>query len=370
MSSLLADALPFRAGLRARVRAIVLLAIVLDVPVARRLVSALTGPPSVETTEVDGVPVEIVRPARGGPWSAWIFINGAHPLRRQEPVVTRLSRGLARAGYLVVVPDLPGLGEGRITQTTFDAAVAVADAAARLSDVRHGRVALVGASMGAGLALLVAARPELDDRVSVVAAVAPFADLRKLICLGTTRCYGDNGHPGRYQVTELHRRIVAGSLVALLSDGPDRQRLLEQLDRLEREDRDAIEHLSEGLPPVGPEADAVVRLLTNTDPARFGELYAALPDSIRSVLDELSPLTARRGLRARAELIAPPSDVYFPLDEAIALARALPTARLTITETLDHTRPTASLRQLRELRRFDGFVIRGLAAAASSKAAA
>ena len=60
----------------------------------------------------------------------------------------------------------------------------------------------------------------------------------------------------------------------------------------------------------------------------------------------------------------PPSDVYFPLGEANALAAALPNVRLTVTGTLDHTRPQLSLGRLRDLRAFDGFVVRGLGAAA------
>jgi hypothetical protein len=57
------------------------------------------------------------------------------------------------------------------------------------------------------------------------------------------------------------------------------------------------------------------------------------------------------------------SGVYFPLAEAVALADALPNVRLTVTRTLDHTRPTASLTRLRDFAAFGRFVVRGLAAA-------
>lgn len=350
--------------MRARLRALILLAIVLDLPVMRDAAQRLTGRPCVEATTWDGVPVEIVRPAGRGPWPAWVFINGAHPERRREPVVTRLSEGLARAGYLVVIPDLPGLGEGRISVNTFEAAVAVSATAMELPDARRGRVALIGASMGAGLALLTAARPELADRITVVAAVAPFARLEKLVCLATTRCYGEDGERGRYEVAELHRRVVAGSLVALLDDGADRERLWGTLDRLEAEGRDPLD-LPGDVAGLGETAQAVVRLLTNDDATRFPELYRALPESMLEVLDQMSPASACAGVSAPVEVVVPPTDVYFPLEEALALERALPTARLTVTSTLDHTRPTASLRRLAEFREFDAFVVRGLAAASS-----
>lgn len=351
------------ARLAARRRAAVLLSIVLDLPVSR-VVHRLTGTPRTETGDVDGVPLEIVRPAGSGPWPTWVFVNGAHPLRRKEPVVWRLSQGLARAGYMVVVPDLPGLGNGQITMRTSDAAVSVTAFAMRLPDARDGRVALVGASMGAGLALLAASRCNEDDRVSAVAAVAPFADLEKLICLATTGSYPGEGGLERHDVTNLHRRVLARSLVALLEDSADRKSLLATLERV-RDDDDPLAHLPTHAENLGPAAASVVRVLRNSDPERFPELCRDLPLHVVAALSALSPARSCTGLRAPVEIVVPPSDVYFPPGEARTLAHCLPDARVTVTRSLDHTRPAASLARLADLRRLDGFVVRGLAAAAA-----
>jgi pimeloyl-ACP methyl ester carboxylesterase len=345
------------------IRALILVAVVLDAPLLARVVRALTRRPWVEQIEVDGVPVEVVHPAGKGPRPAWLFINGAHPLRRQEPVVTRLSRGLARAGYLVLVPDVPGLGEGRITARTLEATYAVAEAAVARSDVRGGRVALIGASTGAGLALLTAGRPELAERISVVAAVAPFADIERMICLATTRGYAENGRFSSYEATDLHRRVIARSLVATIAMVDERDRLLAELDRAEREERDPVEALPDDLERLEPDARAVLRVLKNEDPERFAELYSALPEPVLALLGRLSPVAGCPGVRAPVEVVVPPSDVYFPRGEAQALAEALPNVHLTITPTLDHTRPQLSRAQLRGFRAFSRFVIRGLGAA-------
>ena len=350
--------------LPSRLRGLILLAIVLELPLLARLVRLLTGEPRVEQIVVDGVPVEVVKPARGGPWPAWLFVNGAHPGRRTEPVVNRLSRGLARAGYLVLVPDVPGLGEGTITARTLEGTVAVTTAALRRNDVAGERIALIGASTGAALALLTAGRPELAERVSVVAAVAPFADLERMICLATTRCYSENSRFATYDVTDLQRRVVVRSLVATIPDAGERERLLSDLDRAEQEERDPVTALPADLDRVTPEAQAVLRLLQNDDAERFAELYEALPDPVRALLAQLSPLAGAEDVRAPVEVVVPPSDVYFPTGEAQALAAALPNVHLTITATLDHTRPQLSLGRLKDFRAFDGFVVRGLAAAA------
>jgi pimeloyl-ACP methyl ester carboxylesterase len=282
----------------------VLVAVVLDRRLLSRLVSKLTDTPRSEVIKVDGVPVEVLRPGGDGPWPAWLFVNGAHPERRREPVVTRLAHGLARAGFLVLVPDLPGLGEGTITART------------------------IGASTGAGLALVTAGRDELADRISVVAAVAPYANLDKLVCMATTSFYEDEAGFERYGVTDLHREVVASSLLAAAGE------------------------------PGRPAVDA---LLANAEPERFAELYAALPVDVRTLVERLSPLRVAARIEAPVEVIVPPQDEYFPLGEARALAAAIPDARLTITATLDHTRP--SLGRLRDFRSFLGFVVRGLSAA-------
>jgi pimeloyl-ACP methyl ester carboxylesterase len=349
----------FQARIAARARAAALIPIVMDLPGFARAARALTADPSTEQLEIEGVPVTVTRPAGAGPFPAWVFVTGAHPLRRREPVVQRLSEGLARSGYVTLVPDLPGLGDGQLTRRTLDAAAAVIEATIARPDVR-GRTALVGASAGASIALLAGARAELADRISVVAAIAPFADLRKILCLATTRRYEHEGEFAQHEVPTLLRRAVGRSVVAALAESPEREALLRRLGTIDDE-ADPFEGLGEE--PANGVTGPLIRLFANRDPARFDELYDALPEEVCSAIEELSPLAAAGQIRAPVELAVPPVDPYFPSGEARALAESLPNVRLTVTATLDHTRPMASLRRLGGLARFEGFVVRGLAAA-------
>lgn len=342
----------------ASIRAAILLSLVLDAPFAARAARRATGKPRVTMTEVGATTVEITSPDGAGPWPAWVFVSGAHPERRREPVVQRLTDGLARAGFLVVAPDPPGLGEGEITGATLESVVAVTRGATQRADARGGRVALLGASTGASLVLLAAAHPELRERVSVVVAVTPFADLEKIVCLATTRSYGDA--PERLVVNELLRSGVQRSLVAGVSDEGDRRTLLGALEAAGGE----AERLRASRSDVGAEARAVVDVLLNDHPVRFPRLYADLSAALRETVDLLSPLRVAADVSAPVELVVPPKDEYFPHEEALSLARSLPRVRLTVTPTLDHTRPTLSLQELGALARFTRFAVRGLAAAA------
>jgi acetyl esterase/lipase len=347
--------------LRAAKRTFVLLSQVLDVPVLAPGVRAVTGRPRAESRELDGMPVEVVVPRGTGPWPAWVFVNGAHPLRRREPIVQRVADGLARAGFVAVVPDLPGLGEGEITLGTLAATTKVTEWTASRDDVVGGRVALCGASTGASLALKVAARGELADTVALVASVSPFADLERMMCVATTGCYALDGDGESYEAAVLLRRVVARSLLATLPSSPERTELLELAGDVLRDDEDPIEALATAdVDGLGSDTRAVVELLLNTDPARFREHYARLPAATHELCRAFTPLTDAGAVRARVELIVPPLDPYFPPGETRALAAALPNARLTVTSTLDHTRPTLSRKGMRDLGRFLGFVARSL----------
>jgi hypothetical protein len=161
-------------------------------------------------------------------------------------------------------------------------------------------------------------------------------------------------------VPTLLRRAVGRSVAAALAESAEREALLSRLGTIEDED-DPFEGLDEE--PTDGVTGPLIRLFANRDPARFDELYDALPEEVCSAIEELSPLTAAGQIRAPVELAVPPVDPYFPSGEARALADSLPNVRLTITATLDHTRPMASLRRLGGLAKFEGFVVRGLAAA-------
>ena len=326
---LVATALGLATGdrLTAQVQAVVVLGTALDTPVVEQGVALLTREPTVSEITVAGAPTTFGRPAGDGPWPALVIVNGATAEGRREPALQRLVRGLARAGYLVALPDLPGLPEGRLAEGTVESAVDVARAVADRPDARDGRVGLVGVSVGTSLALLAALEPDLVGRVRVVTGTAPFADLANIVRLATTGYYRRGNLLIRYETDPFVAEVVARSLAADL-----------------------------------PQLDA---LLANRDPRRFDELYAALPAELRATVESLSPLTRAGELGMPLELASAPEDRYFPIDEARALALAAPDARVTTTSVLTHAVPEPTLGDLRDLLRFDGWVVRSLEAARS-----
>jgi dienelactone hydrolase len=358
-------ALALKPGVEAQVRAVVVLSTTLRTPVLSWAVRQLTDEPRVEEIDLAGSPTTLVRPGGGGPWPAIVFVNGATPLGRREPEVQDVARGLARAGYLVAVPDVHGLKEGELSDATVAATVAAARAIAGRADVRGETVAFVGVSTGGTLALLAAESPELEGRVSVVSAIAPYTDLKEVIRIATTGYRREGDLLIRYPTDPYVSLVVARSLAAALPPSEARRLLVERLEAVDDNDPDPLAGLRAALPLGLPqEAAPVVALVANQDPRLFDQLYAAVPADLRRAVARLSPLTRAGRLRMPIELASPPEDKYFPVSQSEALVAAAPNARLTVTRAFAHVIPKPSLAHPRELVRFDGWVLRSLRDAA------
>jgi pimeloyl-ACP methyl ester carboxylesterase len=343
-------------------RAFLVAAAAFDLPLLHRAVEAATPAPLASETVVEGLPATLYVPPGRGRAPTALLLNGATPLGRRHPRLVRLASGLSRAGLAVLVPDLPGLPRGEVTQDGVRGAVACA----RWLRGEEGEdgVALLGISAGTTVALLAAEEEELARGVSVVAGTTCYTDLRDLMRLATTGTHATREGPRRYRASSFLALCVARSVCAGLEEEKARRALAEALEGVAEDDPDPLAPLRR-LRPEGleEEARAVLLLLANRDPRRFDELYAALPERTKAKVDRLSPLSGAERLRAPVELLVDPVDKYFPLEHALALARASPCVRVTVSEALSHVDARRSPRLVLDLPRVGAFLVRVLAAA-------
>jgi acetyl esterase/lipase len=349
--------------LRAQRQAADILAATLGLPGSAAL-TRHRRPPVIVDGRLGDLPATIIRPSGPPPWPAFVFANGATPDGRAHPVVRRLGVALGRSGYAVHIPDLPGVANGELTPATLAAAIACTSEVAEESRTRDGRVALVGVSIGATLALLVAADRRVATRISAVACIAPFSDLAKVMLLATTGMYRGSGGLERYPVPPALAVGLARSVAEMLS-GSDAVTLGDELRALDADSSDPLSPLRSPSPEqLGPAATAVRRLLANRDPDRFDALYDELPAAIRETVESLSPVCSAARVLAPVEIATAPQDRYFPVAESLALA-AIPQVRITVTSMLAHATPRLDSRSLTGLVRLDRFFVRSLIAANS-----
>ena len=143
-------------------------------------------------------------------------------------------------------------------------------------------------SVGGTLALLAAADARLQQRISVVACVAPFGDLAD-----GDAPRDDRQLSGWTTGTRRRRYLLVGlarSLAAMLAVTPATASLCRELRALDHESSSPVELPERAFREAGAEAERLYDLLANTDPTQFDSLYAALPAHVRAAAVSLSPI--------------------------------------------------------------------------------
>ena len=258
---------------------------------ARRPLSALTETPRVEPLPVAGAAVDRWTAGGGVPL---VLVHGYAPGGKDDPRVRDAAALLARAGFDVAVPTIPGLTRGRLRPD--DVRPVVATLAARAQPT-----VVVTVSVGAGPALLAAADPGVRDRVRVVLSLGGYASAAELLRFFLTGEYAWDGIRGRV----VHDPAVVRAFVEANAD---------LLDRPARE--------------------------TLADPARAAAALASPPPPVADLLDRLSPERAATAIRARLILVHGVDDPTVPYTESLRLAAARPAhTRVVLVHLLAHVEP-------------------------------
>jgi pimeloyl-ACP methyl ester carboxylesterase len=271
----------------------------------QRALSVLTAAPRREALPVAGAAVDRwVGPGGGTPL---VLVHGYAPGGKDEPRVQEAAALLARAGYDVAVPTVPGLTRGRLRPD--DVQPVVATLAARAAPT-----VVIAVSVGAGPALLAAADPTVRDRVSVLLGLGGYASAPELLRFFLT---------GEYAWHDVRGRVVHEPKTV-------RWFLEANADLLDLSAREAM-----------------------ADPARAAAVLAAPSATVAGLLEALSPERVAGRIGARLVLVHGVDDRAVPYTESLRLAAARPArTRVLLVRLLDHVeagRPGAWASALREL---------------------
>ncbi|HEU4438234.1 MAG TPA: hypothetical protein VFT36_03245 [Methylomirabilota bacterium] len=249
--------------------------------------TAITPEPVVRSLDArlaTGGPVAVdlyVRPAlQRSP--GLVLVHGLSPSGKDDPRLRDAAALLARSGWAVAVPTVPGLTVLRLRP---EDAGAVTASVRGLHGAGYERVAVLGVSLGAGPALLAAADPSAAARVSAVLALGGYASTVELLRYTLTGAYAYDGATGRRPVLD------------------------EAIAQFTRANAELVD-------------EAGRHLVDNRDPAAFDGLVGALPERTRALLDALSPARVVSGLRAPLVLVHGYQDPAVPYTESLRLAAA------------------------------------------------
>ncbi len=260
-----------------------------------------------------------------------VLVPGAARDGKDDPRLVALAQTLARARFVVLVPDIASLRAQEISAADRQP---ILDAARFLLTERHmARVGVAAVSYGAVPALLAALE---EPRLGFVAAIGAPHDLTALTTFFTTGAHRaapdqpwDHATPNAYG-----KWVFVKANAKRLDDSGDRALLAAIADRRMADEAADIADLTAKLRPQGK---AVMALLDNTEPERVAALIQALPPAIRAEIAALDPggrdLSA---LRARLLLVHGRDDRIVPWTQSVTLARRAPKAELTLLDNLAH----------------------------------
>jgi len=241
-----------------------------------------------------------------------VLVHGYAPAGKDEPRVREAAALLARAGFDVAVPTIPGLTRGRLQSDDVRPVVATLAARARPT-------VMIAVSVGAGPALLAAAEPSVRDRVRAVLSLGGYASAPELLRFFLTGEYGWGAVRGRV----VHDPDVVRAFVEA------------NADLLDDAGREAL-----------------------ADPARAAAALRALPPAVATVLNQLSPDRVARDIRARLILVHGVDDPAVPYTESLRLAAARPeNTDVVLVHLLKHVEPGSRGRAWGALRELSALLL-------------
>ena len=266
-----------------------------------------------------------------------VLVPGFTPHGKDDARLVDLALSLARARFLVLVPDLDGPREMRVR---LEDSRGIADAAVHLAqmDLLRGQqgVGVVAISYAAGLAILATMESGGSVPIRFIVSIGGYYDTTALATFVTTGRF--RPAPGgqwqsRYPHPAAKWFFLAGN-IDLLDDAGDRRTLLAIAERRMDDPNAPIRDLAASL---GPEGRSLLDLLENPDPDRVEALLRNLPEGIQAHLRRLSLKNHDLShLAGRLLLVHGREDSMIPYTESMALAAAVPGSQLFLIDGFSH----------------------------------
>lgn len=264
----------------------------------------------------------------GKPRAAMVLVPGAAALGRDEPRLQAFARSFARAGFAVLVPELPEVRQLVLSRRDADrVAAALRELARRLPDAPLGVAAI---SYAVAPALIAAIEDDLASRVAFVVGIGGYRDAHAVIRFVTTGAFRPLGDAREFRIepNAYGRWAILRANAGRLDDPAD-ARLLEQIALQRWRDRDA--DISREAALLGPQGRAVLALVDNRDPDAVAGLIAGLPGRVRHEIDGLNlALYDLSRLRGHMILVHGRTDPMVPYSESQDLAAASSRARVSL----------------------------------------
>lgn len=250
-------------------------------------------------------------PGWGERHAAMLLVNGATPAGNDDSETRRISEALARAGYLVMLPQFSFLTEGRLDRSAPEAVDAAFAVLLRRPDVDASRAGAFGFSVGGGLLFAAAGLPDAAlARARYLGALGAYFDIRTYLASVVTGMQPRRGELVPWTPDPEARLKLPQAAAQALGDAADRTALSDALT--------ASNGVLDPVPPagLGDEARALWLALAAPSYAVALDRLDALPPTLQRTLASLSPATRWQEIGTPVYWLHDEGDRFEPVSQA------------------------------------------------------
>lgn len=286
------------------------------------------------------IPARVYTPVDAPDAPVIVMVHGVHHKGIEEPRLQRFARAVARAGYVVMTPEVSELSDYHVAPGSIETVgAAVEHARARSPRNKKASVGLMGMSFGGGIALLTAADPRFADHVGFVVAIGAHDDLGRVSRFFVTDTTVDpSGKEAPFHAHEYGATVAVYSHVEAFFPEGDVPGAKLALRKWLEEDRDAARAAAATLSTSS--RVKVEKLFAADVPSLREEILAVLAkEDVQRDMKRMSPHGNLDGLRAEVFLLHGAGDSVIPATETAFLARDVPAGRLRhalVTPAIQH----------------------------------
>ncbi len=299
---------------------------------------------SVETVEIENrdrmIPADIYRPDNDKENPAVIFLIGTQGLPRSLNV-QKYADLFARAGFVVLVPEIDDLVGIKMRDNTTDEIVAIFDYLYTRDFVDKNRVGFSGICAGASMSLLATEDLRINDKVKFVNVISPYFDTwdftwevftNQVVADGKAEVW----HPNQISVDQLKLWYLQQ-----VGDTQEQESLKDMILNGRIFSQDELGDFSE-------RGRAVHNFLRSDNDDEFAKNRVLLPDDIKFQVEAISPNKKVGLLKAKVFILADSLDTTVNPQQSRRLAQSLPKdqVKFSYISSLDHVAPAKRLQRL------------------------
>src|SRR3990172_5345731 len=305
----------------------------------------VTPSPVVERLQIsrgeEKIPADLYRLPDGKRRAAILLTHGIVEEGKDDPRLVRFAHSLARAGFVVLVPELAGMKALKVVLSDVDDVVTsfrYLEALNNLVDDR--KMGLLGFSYAAGPTLMAAAHPAIRHRVKFVTTFGGYYDPVNVIRFITTGYYEYRNEKGFLNPEPYGKWVFFVNNLDYVESPKDRELLKEIFRKEEEQKRDQVRPFVDQLTPQGK---YLYELLINNDPKQVEDLVQKIDPRVRRYLEKLSMAPIIPSVDAYFIIGHGSGDPLIPYTESLRLADAVrdkSKVHVVILRLFTHVDPT------------------------------